>query len=758
MQTRPLTRRTFVAGCAATGAVTALGAAQVGVAFAEGGHIGPEAHPQTVQAHSVCQACPNACAFTAFTVDGKLGKVIGSAFDPNAAGTLCARGFGYTQSAISKNNLANPLKKKDDGTFRTIGWDEAFAEIGDVMRAIIDEAGSGSVGLICDGALPTALAYGTRFMHALGSGNVWIDGATRNIGKEAAFAQVIGVGSYSPDLAHADLALLVDTSYADVVTPNVAAALQALRDAGKPIIAIDPRLGTVASFADDWFAVNPGSELALLLALCNHLIRTERYDKAFLAANATGFEEWAQAIDEFTPIWAEAITGVPSYRIEELASRLSEAAPHVAIEYNNGDIAADSYTNSSQTARVVCLLNALLGTWNMPGGALLPFDYVAYQPEAVLPQAGPDAAHRETVPTIVSFPLGAPFGASAAATIHQAQTGSLKAMLVIEADMAYDHACMPDVDRALEGLDLMVCVSQQMTQTATLADYVLPLCPYLSCGSLPVFSQGTMPVVSIATAAIGSSDSNALPIDAIIEGLARACDVGDAFASSLDEVASAQLSGLKLTIEGVRDAGSVAVPVEVPRVASWPTPSHAIQFVSIACEQAGVAALPLWTPLEEASNITTVASDDVNDRQRDRIAAIVADANGPLTFNLITGQQPVIGQGSANVAELMDIAEQYDLDSVWINADVAAVLDIETGDTIALSNDRATCQAKAFVTHRIVPTALYLPSCFGHAAERQRVSFGKGVNPLIFANPVIEEGYGILCTQGACVTLLKEGA
>lgn len=757
MQTRPLTRRTFVAGCAAAGTVATLGAAQAQDAFAEGGQIGSDARPESTQVHSICQACPNACAFTAYTVDGKLGKVIGDAFDPNAAGTLCARGYGYTQSALSENNLPNPLRRKEDGSFRTIGWDEAFAEIGEKLQAIIDESGAGAVGMVCNGALPTALAYGTRFMHALGSGNVWIDGATRNLCKEAAFAQVIGTGSYAPDFDNAEVAVLIDTSYADVTTPGRAAALQALRAADKPIIAIDPRLGTVASFADTWVAVNPGSELALLLAVCNCLVRTNRYDKEFVAAHASGFAEWVAAIDGCTPAWAEGITGVPGYRIEEVASRLAEAAPRVAIEYCNGTLAADAYVNSSQTARVVCLLNALLGTWNVPGGALLPFDYAAYQPEAVLVQAGPDAAHLETVSSVVGFPLGAPFGASAAASIQQAQTGSLKAMLLVEADMAYDHACIPDVDHALGELDLLVCVSQQMTQTAAEADYVLPVCSYLECGSLPVFLQGATPGVAIANAVIESSASNALPIDRIIEGLARSCSVEDTFALSLDEVAQAQLEGMGLTVEGLRETGSAAARQNVARVATWATPSHRIQFSSTACEEAGVGALPLWVPLPATSSITAVISDDMNARQRDRVA-VLADADEPLTFNLITGQQPVIGQDSANVAELMDIAEQYDLDSVWINADVAAVLGIETGDMVALTNDKATCQAKAFVTHRIAPTALYLPSGFGHTAQRQQVSFRQGINPLVFAEPIIEEGYGILCTQGACVKLLKEGA
>ena len=132
-------------------------------------------------------------------------------------------------------------------------------------------------------------------------------------------------------------------------------------------------------------------------------------------------------------------------------------------------------------------------------------------------------------------------------------------------------------------------------------------------------------------------------------------------------------------------------------------------------------------------------------------------ASEPMRVRLISGQQPVLGTHGYNVAELVDIADTYGLDGAWVNVQVAEALGIQTGDMLALSNDNASCTAKAFVTQRIVPTAVYLPSGFGHTSDKQREACGNGFNPALFSDAVVEAGYGTLCTQEACVTLEKVG-
>lgn len=756
MLRQTLTRRRFLAGCAGATACALIGA-NAGAAYASGGDIGPDARPSYETANTVCAACPAGCAFTAYVVDGKLGKVIGNGADPNARGTLCARGYAFTQSAFLPENVKSPLMRKEDGSFEAVSWEKALEGIAADMKDIIERRDPKAVAAIYNAASPVASAYAPRFMAALGCDNAFANDVTYNVNKEAAFSQAIGMGSYVPDYDNASLILLVDTSYADIVTPSIARALQAARESGTPIIAIDSRLGDVASFADEWIGVNAGSELALLLAVCNELVRTSRYDAGFVASNATGFDEWATVIAGYTPQWAEDITGVQSFRIEQLATQIAQAAPAVAVEYGNGHIGAATFVNSSETARAVCMLNMLTGSWNATGGALLPFDLAQTSLDAVMGPVADDAdLPRVGAP---SFPLGRKFGASAANALRECDGGSIQALISIDTDIAYDYASLQDIEKVLEEMDLFVCITRQMTKTASVADYVLPLADSLQSSSLPVFTaDAAVASVAAVTQVMEQDESSALPLSVIMQRLAEACDIGHAFPFTEEEAASAQLQAVGLDLDGLQIAGCSEIsPDKAPRQGNWSTPSGKIQCVSPACADAGQPASPVWVPTIGRSDIDVVASEDMNFgvSNRDIIGASMLSRH--LTFHLITGQRTVMGSEGYDVPELTDIAAMYGLDGVWINASIARMLGIQTGDTVIVSNGNAKYSGRAFVTQRIVPTAVYLPAGFGHQSKDQAAGSEMGVNPYVFSSPVIEDGYGTLCTQEAVVRLTKGG-
>lgn len=757
MKERPLTRRHFLEGCAGVGAVACCGLAGA-TAFAEGGHIGANARPEWATTQTLCQACPNACAFTAYTVDGELGKTLGNPADPAASGRLCACGYAYTQSAVSDARVKNPMRRKESGGFQTISWDDAFAEIGRRIADIVDADGPEALALVYDGASPDARIYSNLFMNALGSGNVYVDDLVVNTVKSAAAAQTIGASGYYPDIDNAALTLLVDTSLADVTTPGLVASLQRARAAGRRVVAVDPRLGSLAQFADDWYPVNPGTELALVLAVCNFLVTTGRYDKAFAAANVADFDAWTRAIASCTPQWAEGVTGLQSFRIEELASLLRDAAPQVAIEYGNGRIAGTSYANSADTMSAICLLNALLGAWGQPGGALLPFDYAAAA-DAAGASAIPGSENELADEGVAEPPAGRPADMGAASAMELLCTHRLiKGLVTVGADVAYDYSSMPKLKEGLEGCELVVCVTDEFTQTTEMADYVLPLSSYLMAGTLPVALQRGMAAFAMASPVLDAPDGdNARTLSEIMEGLAVASGAKADFALQATAGAERQLAAFGLDLKGLAHVGCAEVkPGSVERMQAWGTPSGKIQW-ALGAEPSGDASL--WVPPLRESNIQSLISEDMNNEQENRVA-VMLNGEEPPVFKLITGPQTVPGLQGSNVPALMDIAEQYQLDSVWINRQVAEMLGVSDNDMVVLYNDVHTCKVRAFVTDRIVPTALYLPLSFGRTAERQRTAQDKGTNPMLFNDAVVMDDFGDLCIQEACVGVWseKEGA
>lgn len=760
MKDMPLTRRRFLEGCAGAGALVAVGSTvATAQAFAEGGQIGVDARPEWSTAYTICEGCPNACSFQAYVVDGTLEKTLGNATDPNAAGNLCARGYGYTQSAFSDARVKNPLRRKDGGGFQTISWDEAAQEIGSRLEGILSVYGPDAIALVYSGVRRNARILSTAFMRALGSGNVFVDDVTYDVVKGAALMQTIGCDQYFADVANADAVLLVDASLADITTPDLVAALQKAREAGKTIVALDPRLGALGSFADDWYAANPGTELAVLLAVCQYLVANGLYDRDFVEANVAGFDAWAQALSEYTAEWAEGVTGIEGFRIEQLAATLHDAAPKVAIEYGNGRIGGTSYANSPQTMRVVCLLAALLGSWGQQGGNLLPYDF-----DAVVGKDGSGVQKKASSVLESSIRMegissavdaGAPFALSP-------QHGhALKALVAVDADVAYDYAAIPRLQESLEAVDLFVCISEEMTATAQCADYVLPLASYLEQGTFAEPAQGAFAAWAASSAAMTADDGvNARPLDEVFDLIANAANVDDGIGQAARDAADAALQACGLSAQGVAANGVCAVsPGTVARVAAWRTPSGKIECVSSPQLDPGNAQLPLWVEPRGSSNIGLAVSEDLNFGQGNVDAVVIEDGQSP-TFKLITGQQSALGMHGYNTAELMDISEKYGLDRVWINAEVAQALGISQDDRIVVHNGRHACEAKAFVTSRIVPTALYMPMSYGRTAERQKVAKGIGDNVFLFSEPVLVPGSGALGIQEACVSVLtkREGA
>ncbi|MEG1097690.1 MAG: twin-arginine translocation signal domain-containing protein, partial [Raoultibacter sp.] len=135
MSENAITRRSFLAGSAGVATLAAT-AGYVSFSSWEQAHADDTVTGgKTETVHTLCNACSTKCGFTAYLVNGRLTKLIGDADHPYSQGKLCARGYGYSQIAYSKDRLTDPLKKNDKGKFEAISWDQAYSEIGEKVKA-----------------------------------------------------------------------------------------------------------------------------------------------------------------------------------------------------------------------------------------------------------------------------------------------------------------------------------------------------------------------------------------------------------------------------------------------------------------------------------------------------------------------------------------------------------------------------------------------------------------------------------------------
>lgn len=442
---------------------------------------------------------------------------------------------------------------------------------------------------------PSGSYYTKRFMQALGSANVYTHGAACNMSKNAGFTQVIGAGDYLADVENAKACMFIGRSYADAIRPSQLHALEKAHERGAYIVLVDPRLNNSIAFADEWLPINPGTDLALVLAMSHVLVNRGLYDKKFVAEQATGFDEWAATLGQYTPEWAAGITGLRAADIERVAVKFAECAPAACIEPSWRGAYGCSYANSGETARAVACFNGLLGCWNQKGGALFG---------ASVKAGDVDKAKFPSVPKVEAkiagqseYPLSLSGMGVNVYAAQLAREGKMKGMFFYNSNMVAGYSNPAYLQECLADLELSVCIDVQMTETCHACDYVLPDTSYLERLELPEFYGGKVPAVAIRDQVIDKVHPNTRPVDQIFSELAEACGVGQYFGFTVEELADAQLATVGLSLDGLRACGVSSFPEKAFKYGpypKWKTPSGKFQFASDACEKAGLPRTPQW--------------------------------------------------------------------------------------------------------------------------------------------------------------------
>ncbi|MEG0070590.1 MAG: molybdopterin-dependent oxidoreductase [Raoultibacter sp.] len=733
MSENAITRRSFLAGSAGVATLAAT-AGYFSFSSWEQAHAGDTVTGgETKTVHTLCNACSTKCGFTAYLVNGRLTKLIGDQDHPFSKGKLCARGYGYSQIAYSKDRLTDPLKKNDKGKFEVISWDQAYSEIAEKVKSIIASDGPQALAMVQD-PRPSGKYYTKRFMQALGSPNTYTHGAACNLSKESGFTQVIGASNYSSDFANTKMVMFIGRSYADAIRPSSVAALQEAHERGAHIVLVDPRCNNTITLADEWVPINPGTDLALILAMANVLVTEGLYNKDYVAANTVGFDEWAAKIVECTPHWAQGVTGIEASVIKRLAVEFAQAAPAASIESGWRGAFGCAYKNSGETARAICMFNTLLGCWNQRGGALFLPSVAAGEVDKTKFPPVPKVESKITGST--EYPLALSSMGTNLYAAQMAKEGKMKGMFFYNSNMAAGYSNTAYLAEALNNLELCVVIDVHMTETAQVADYVLPDTSYLERLELPEFIGDTVPCVALRDQVLEKIHPNTRPVDQIFCELAEACGVGQYFDFSVEELADAQLKSVGLSLDTLKQVGVAHFEekgFKYGNTPKWKTTTGKIQFTSEACVKAGLPASAEW--LE------------------------------PLTMpmgrelRLIGGKQAIHSHTqTANIEDLMQITKDYDLTRVWLNAAVAAQLGIADGDEVEITSDSHVGKARVKVTQRMNPTALFMPSHYGCSVPEQHIAYNVGPRQMDFVPFHIEPAYGSAMTQEVMVTVKKVGA
>jgi anaerobic selenocysteine-containing dehydrogenase len=420
---------------------------------------------------SACILCECNCGIE-IKLGGEDGRrfvtVRGDKAHPASQGYACEKPSRLDYYQNGRDRLTKPLRRRPDGGFDEIDWDTAIREVAERFAAIRDARGGESIFYYGGGGqgnhLPGAYSRSTRaILGSLYRSNAL---AQEKTGEFWVSARMLG-GFTRADFEHCEVGVFIGKNpwFSHGISRARVTLREIAKDPRRALVVIDPRRSETADLADFHLAVRPGGDAWLLAAMLAVLVQEDLVDRAWLDAHT-------EDADEVVPHFAELPVaaycekaGVPEEQVRAATRRIAQAESAAFFE----DLGVQMNKHSTLVSYLHHLLVYLTGNFAKRGGAYCP---ASLQP---LASGGESASGRRSPVTgsrIISGLVPCNVIPEEILTDHPKR---FRAMLVESANPAHSLADSRRMREALEALDLLVVIDVAMSETARLADYVLPV-------------------------------------------------------------------------------------------------------------------------------------------------------------------------------------------------------------------------------------------------------------------------------------------
>ena len=441
---------------------------------------------------SICTFCGVGCGLGLRVEEGRVIGVEPQPGHPVSEGQLCAKGWACSFAVEPAGRLREPLVR-ENGRLRPASWEEALARTAEGFQLArtaegfqlaLDELGPAGVGVIsCAHASNEDNYAAQKFARAvLGTHNIDHCARICHSPSVAGLGRTLGSGAMSGGIADIDQADLLLVIGADVTENHAMIGARMLRAQarGATLIVVDPRRTRLAHLADIHLQLRLGSNIALLNGLLHIILAKGWEDRAFLAARCEGEAALRNHLANFDLAQCCAQTGLTLAELERVAYAFRHARAAFTA-YGMGITQFQSGTNNviavsnlvlacGQIGRPGTGINPLRGQNNVQGACdmgCLPDVYPGYQPAA-------DPAVQARFSVAWGRPAPALPGLTSLAMSEAARRGQLRALMVMGEELVVTDPDQNQLLRALQALDFLVVVELRLSETARLADVVLP--------------------------------------------------------------------------------------------------------------------------------------------------------------------------------------------------------------------------------------------------------------------------------------------
>ena len=434
-----------------------------------------------------CPYCALQCGMQLATGSGGV-KILGNPKFPVNEGGLCIKGWSAAATLDHPDRVRTPLIRDTAGRLVTATWDEALARIASKLTSVQQRYGLDAVGVFGGGSLTNEKAYllGKFARVALRTSNIDYNGRFCMSSAAAAASQAFGLDRGLPfplsDIAQANAILLVGSNVAETMPPIMRYFEAQLADGGK-LFVVDPRRTPTAQWATRHLQLRPGSDAALANGLLHVLVRDHFIDEDYISRRTERFEDALRVSASYWPERVERITGVSEALLTEAARALGTAPRPMILTSRGPEQQAQGVNNALAYINLALALGSvgkpfsgygtLTGQGNGQGGR------EHGQKADQLPgyRRIDDPIAREQVAAVWGVPsstIPGP-GRPACALIDSMGTDEgVRALLVMGSNLLVSAPDGVHVERRLKALDLLVVADFFLSETAKLADVVLP--------------------------------------------------------------------------------------------------------------------------------------------------------------------------------------------------------------------------------------------------------------------------------------------